>query len=207
MNAIAILDDHPLLLEGVVAFLSQQDGYTVYPFSQEATLHTFLAINTVDLVLLDMQLMDKSGLDVCVRLKQLRPTIPVLALSNVADRNLIYQFIQNGGDGYILKDASNEEFLRCIRFGLAGQEAFSDRARELYSGAEETFRALPRLTSREKEILQLIADGLTSNQIAERLFLSPVTVETHRRNLLTKFKVKNMIELVRLAMKNHLLGM
>ncbi|MGJ1410842.1 response regulator transcription factor [Sphingobacterium thalpophilum] len=207
MNAIAILDDHPLLLEGVVAFLSQQGGYTVYPFSQEATLHTFLAINTVDLVLLDMQLMDKSGLDVCVRLKQLRPTIPVLALSNVADRNLIYQFIQKGGDGYILKDASNEEFLRCIRFGLAGQEAFSDRARELYSEAEETFRALPRLTSREKEILQLIADGLTSNQIAERLFLSPVTVETHRRNLLTKFKVKNMIELVRLAMKNHLLGM
>ncbi|WP_282636989.1 response regulator transcription factor [Sphingobacterium thalpophilum] len=207
MNAIAILDDHPLLLEGVVAFLSQEGGYTVYPFSQEATLHTFLAINTVDLVLLDMQLMDKSGLDVCVRLKQLRPTIPVLALSNVADRNLIYQFIKNGGDGYILKDASNEEFLRCIRFGLAGQEAFSDRARELYSGAEETLRALPRLTSREKEILQLIADGLTSNQIAERLFLSPVTIETHRRNLLTKFKVKNMIELVQLAMKHHLLGL
>ncbi|MCW8311361.1 response regulator transcription factor [Sphingobacterium sp. InxBP1] len=207
MNAIAILDDHPLLLEGVVAFLSQEGGYTVYPFLQEATLHTFLAINTVDLVLLDMQLMDKSGLDVCVRLKQLRPTIPVLALSNVADRNLIYQFIKNGGDGYILKDASNEEFLRCIRFGLAGQEAFSDRARELYSGAEETLRALPRLTSREKEILQLIADGLTSNQIAERLFLSPVTIETHRRNLLTKFKVKNMIELVQLAMKHHLLGL
>ncbi len=68
-------------------------------------------------------------------------------------------------------------------------------------------KSLPRLTQREKEILILISNGLTTNQIAEQLFLSPVTVETHRRNLLTKFKVKNMIELVQLALKHKLLGL
>jgi len=115
--------------------------------------------------------------------------------------------MQAGGNGYILKDVTNEEFLRCVELGLDGNEAICDRAKELYRGAISTISGLPRLTQREKEILTLISKGLTTNQIAEQLFLSPVTVETHRRNLLTKFKVKNMIELVQLAMKHKLLGL
>ena len=207
MKVIAILDDHPLLLEGVVSFLNHQDHYSVYPFLEEASLMTFLRSNKVDLVLIDMQLLNKSGLDVCVQLKKLYPEIPVVALSNLADRNLIYQFIRNGGNGYILKDTSNEEFLRCVQLGLAGQEALSDGAKELYLGTVDVIQSLPRLTKREREILRMISEGNTSNEIAEKLFLSPVTIETHRRNLLTKFKVKNMIELVQLAVKHKLLDL
>ncbi|MDM1294142.1 response regulator transcription factor [Sphingobacterium sp. N143] len=207
MKTITVLDDHPLLLEGVVSFLNNQKGYRVYPFLTEQLLSEFLGSTKVDLVLVDMQLSDRSGLDVCLRLKKLYSSIPVVALSNLADRNLIFQFMQNGGNGYILKDVANEEFLRCVRLGLEGREALCDRAKELYTGAVSTLRELPRLTQREKEILIMISNGYTSNQIAEKLFLSPVTIETHRRNLLTKFKVKNMIELVQLALKHNLLGL
>jgi DNA-binding NarL/FixJ family response regulator len=139
--------------------------------------------------------------------KKLFPEVPIIALSNLADRNLIFQFMHNGGNGYILKDVSNGEFLDCVQLGLEGREAICDRAKELYTGAVSTMNSLPRLTHREREILILISNGLTTSQIAEQLFLSPVTVETHRRNLLTKFKVKNMIELVQLALKHKLLGL
>lgn len=207
MKIIAILDDHPLLLEGVTSFLNNQNGYKVYSFLEEVSLIEFLNCTRVDLVLMDMQLVNTSGLDVCLQVKKLFPMIPVIALSNLADRNLIFQFMQNGGNGYILKDVSNGEFLRCVKLGLNGKEALCDKAKDLYAGAVTSMEDLPHLTRREKEILIMISNGHTSNQIAERLFLSPVTVETHRRNLLTKFKVKNMVELVQLALKHKLLGL
>ncbi|GAA0883150.1 response regulator transcription factor [Sphingobacterium siyangense] len=207
MKIIAVLDDHPLLLEGVASFLNNQDGYLVYPFLEEITLIEFLKVTKADLLLMDMQLLKTNGVDVCTQVRKLFPMIPIVALSNLADGNLIFQFMQAGGNGYILKDVSNEEFLGCVQLGLDGKEAICDRAKELYRGAISTISSLPRLTQREKEILILISNGLTTNQIAEQLFLSPVTVETHRRNLLTKFKVKNMIELVQLAMKHKLLGL
>lgn len=207
MKIIAILDDHPLLLEGVTSFLNNQNGYKVYSFLEEVSLIEFLDCTRVDLVLMDMQLVNTSGLDVCLQVKKLFPMIPVIALSNLADRNLIFQFMQNGGNGYILKDVSNGEFLRCVKLGLNGKEALCDKAKDLYAGAVTSMEDLPHLTRREKEILIMISNGHTSNQIAERLFLSPVTVETHRRNLLTKFKVKNMVELVQLALKHKLLGL
>lgn len=205
MKIIAVLDDHPLLLEGVTSFLNNQKGYKVYSFLKEVSLMEFLNTTKVDLVLMDMQLLNISGLEVCVQLKKLFPWVPVVALSNIADRNLIFQFMQNGGNGYILKDVSNDEFLRCVHLGLDRKVALCDKAKELYTGAVSSLQDLPRLTQREKEILTMIANGHTSNQIAEKLFLSPVTIETHRRNLLTKFKVKNMIELVQLALKHKLL--
>lgn len=207
MKIIAILDDHPLLLEGVTSFLNNQNGYKVYSFLEEVSLIEFLDCTRVDLVLMDMQLVNTSGLDVCLQVKKLFPMIPVIALSNLADRNLIFQFMQNGGNGYILKDVSNGEFLRCVELGLNGKEALCDKAKDLYAGAVTSMEDLPHLTRREKEILIMISNGHTSNQIAEKLFLSPVTVETHRRNLLTKFKVKNMVELVQLALKHKLLGL
>ncbi|RKO71741.1 DNA-binding response regulator [Sphingobacterium puteale] len=207
MKIIAILDDHPLLLEGVTSFLNNQNGYKVYSFLEEVSLIEFLDCTRVDLVLMDMQLVNTSGLDVCLQVKKLFPMIPVIALSNLADRNLIFQFMQNGGNGYILKDVSNGEFLRCVKLGLNGKEALCDKAKDLYAGAVTSMEDLPHLTRREKEILIMISNGHTSNQIAEKLFLSPVTVETHRRNLLTKFKVKNMVELVQLALKHKLLGL
>ncbi|WP_313267704.1 response regulator transcription factor [Sphingobacterium sp.] len=207
MKIITVLDDHPLLLEGVASFLNNQDGYQVYPFLEEVSLIEFLNTTKADLLLMDMQLLNTSGVEVCAQVRKLFPLIPIVALSNLADGNLIFQFMQAGGNGYILKDVSNGEFLDCVQLGLEGREAICDRAKELYTGAVSTMKSLPRLTQREKEILILISNGLTTNQIAEQLFLSPVTVETHRRNLLTKFKVKNMIELVQLALKHKLLGL
>jgi len=207
MKIIAVLDDHPLLLEGVTSFLNNQKGYKVYSFLEQVSLIEFLDKTKVDLVLMDMQLLNTSGLDVCLQVKKLFPEVPVVALSNLADRNLIFQFMRNGGNGYILKDVSNDEFLRCVQLGLDGKKALCDRAKDLYAGAVTSMEDLPRLTRREKEILTMVADGYTSNQIAEKLFLSPVTIETHRRNLLTKFKVKNMIELVQFALTHKLLGL
>ncbi|MDR2276036.1 MAG: response regulator transcription factor, partial [Sphingobacterium sp.] len=100
MKTIAVLDDHPLLLEGVTSFLNNQLGYSVYSFLEEKTLLEFMVNTTIDLLLMDMQLSGTSGLEVCLQVKKLFPEVPIIALSNLADRNLIFQFMHNGGNGY-----------------------------------------------------------------------------------------------------------
>jgi DNA-binding NarL/FixJ family response regulator len=116
------------------------------------------------------------------------------------------KMLQNGASGYLLKNSSADEVVSCINEALAGQIALSREAREIM--AKPTARdlhILPALTKREKEIIKLVADGNTSAVIAAQLHVSPLTVETHRRNLMQKFNVKSMAAAIKVAMDNGLL--
>lgn len=202
---IAIVDDHPMILEGVKSLFEKDAKFQVYAFSKGAAVLDFIQENPIDVVLLDIVLNDGSGLDFCKIIKQKTPQSIVIALSNQAERGVIFRFLENGGNGYVLKNADSHEIIEGIEKALAGDMALSKEVQEIMLSTPTTHLELPRLTKREKQILQAIAKGNTSAEIAELLFISVITVETHRRNLLQKFKAKNMMELITIVVENQLI--
>ena len=202
---LAIVDDHPMILEGLKSLLEKNAKFHVFSFTKGTTVIDFIQQNKIDVVLLDIVLNDGNGLDFCKIIKQKAPKSIVIALSNQAERSIIFRFLENGGNGYILKNADSQEIIEGIEKALNGDLVLSKEAQEIMLRNAVTDFELPRLTKREKQILQAIAKGNTSAEIAEQLFISVITVETHRRNLLQKFKAKNMIELVKVATENQLI--
>lgn len=202
---LAIVDDHPMILEGLKSLLEKDSKFHVFSFTKGAAVIDFIQENKIDVVLLDIVLSDGNGLDFCKIIKQKAPQSVVIALSNQAERSIIFRFLENGGNGYILKNADSQEIIEGIEKALNGDLALSKEVQEIMLRTSVTNFELPRLTKREKQILQAIAKGNTSAEIAEQLFISVITVETHRRNLLQKFKAKNMMELVKIATENQLI--
>lgn len=202
---LAIVDDHPMILEGLKSLLEKDSKFHVFSFTKGAAVIDFIQENKIDVVLLDIVLSDGNGLDFCKIIKQKAPQSIVIALSNQAERSIIFRFLENGGNGYILKNADSQEIIEGIEKALNGDLALSKEVQEIMLRTSVTNFELPRLTKREKQILQAIAKGNTSAEIAEQLFISVITVETHRRNLLQKFKAKNMMELVKIATENQLI--
>lgn len=202
---LAIVDDHPMILEGLKSLLEKDTKFHVFSFTKGAAVIDFIQENKIDVILLDIVLSDGNGLDFCKIIKQKAPQSIVIALSNQAERSIIFRFLENGGNGYILKNADSQEIIEGIEKALNGDLALSKEVQVIMLRTSVTDFELPRLTKREKQILQAIAKGNTSAEIAEQLFISVITVETHRRNLLQKFKAKNMMELVKIATENQLI--
>lgn len=163
-------------------------------------------LKKVHIILLDVFLPDTNGIDLCLRIKRSYPGKIVLAISSQAERSIITQMIKNGADGYLLKSAGLEEFKYCIRSAIAGKKAFSAEVSEiLHKATIADLQPIPRLTKREKEILNLLRKGKSTQEISDLLFLSYLTVQTHRRNLLNKFGLKNVVELINFCNENALL--
>lgn len=204
---LVIVDDHPIVLEGLQKLLTDVNEIEIKGcFTNGKRFMSFLRDNEVNVVLLDITLPDANGIELCKEIKMISPQTHVLALSNHSQRSIILQMLQNGATGYMLKNVSSEELVNCIHDALQGRITFSNAVKEIM--AQPTIRELsgpPRLTRREVEILGLIAGGDTTSMIAESLFLSPLTVETHRKNLLQKFQVKNVASLIKIAMEQGLI--
>lgn len=203
---LAIVDDHPMILEGLKS-LFQREGsrYQLFCFTKGEALLDFIQENRVDVVLLDIVLHDGSGLDFCKAIKQKSIHTRVLGISNQEERSIIFRFLENGGSGYILKNADAMEIVSCVEKALHGELALSKQVAEIMLSPVFIPVELPRLTKREQQVLQAISNGLTSAEIANQLFISVITVETHRRNLLQKFKAKNMFELIKIATTHKLI--
>ncbi|MBE7174805.1 MAG: response regulator transcription factor [Mucilaginibacter polytrichastri] len=199
-TSVVIVDDHPIVIQGIKALVQQaHDLHFAGYFENGKSFLEFLGQNKTDVVLLDITLPDLNGLELCREVRKMAPETRIIALSNHSERSIITQMIQNGAAGYLLKNASAEEITSCIHDVLSGKVAFSREVNEILARHSTDAVGVPELTRREKEILQLIAQGQTSNEIAEKLFISPFTVETHRRNLMQKFEVKNVVSLIRVA--------
>lgn len=202
---IAIVDDHPVVIEGLKALLKTEDYLHTVSFTTGAGILSHIQENEVNVVLLDIMLPDANGIDICKQLKKIAPQTNIIALSNQAERSIIMQMLQNGASGYVLKNAGAAELLHCIKDALDGNICFSKEVKEIMARPSRyELQSIPALTRREKEIIKLIASGKTTHQIAENLFLSPFTVETHRRNLLQKLRVKNVAELIKIAVDYRL---
>ncbi|NML21639.1 response regulator transcription factor [Pseudoflavitalea sp. G-6-1-2] len=203
---LAIVDDHPVVIEGLQRLLNSRDYLDVAgTFTSGNAFLQHLKGNKIDIVLLDISLPDINGMELCKEIKKRSPGTSVLVLSNHSERSIIMQMLQNGASGYLLKNASADELLNCINEALNGQISFSNEIKQIIARpSAHELKEVPQLTRREKEILHLISDGLTTPQIAEKLSLSQLTIETHRRNLLQKFDVNNVAALIKVAVQQGL---
>ncbi|KYH03788.1 MULTISPECIES: response regulator [Chryseobacterium] len=203
---IVIVDDHPIVIEGLRMMLRSQPFFNVAgSFASGAETLSFIRSEMVDIVLLDITLPDSNGTELCREIKKISPSTSVIMFSNRSERSIIMQSIQNGASGYLLKNTSIDDLVIGIRGALSGDIVFCNETKQIISLPSQTTLPIPRLTKREKQILQMVAQGKTSNVIAEELFLSPLTVDTHRKNLLQKFQAKNSTELINLAVQQRMI--
>lgn len=203
---LAIVDDHPIVIEGLVKLLSKKKIFQIAgTFTNGDDFINFFRKTRVDIVLLDIILPGVTGMDICSTIKKMSPDTVVLALSNHEERSAIMKMLENGASGYLLKNASIDELTNCIMEALNGQISFSTAIKEIISKPQINEPVVTKLTVREKEILKLIAAGITTARIAEMLFLSKFTVENHRKNLLQKLQVKNVAGLISTATKQGLI--
>jgi len=151
----------------------------------------------VDVILLDINLPDESGIKLCLKIKELNSDIKIIGISNYSQRSYIDDMIQNGASGYLLKNVGKDELIKSIERVFANKKYFSDDIQEMLFQKNEN--PTINITQREKQILNLISEGITSNQIAEKLFISPLTADTHRKNLLIKFEAINTAQLIKKA--------
>jgi DNA-binding NarL/FixJ family response regulator len=204
---VFIIDDHPMVVAGLNSLLGRLENIDVAgAVSNAFDAIPFLKKNKTDVILLDINLPDISGIDLCKKIHKEFPEIKILGISTFSERSYISRMIENGASGYLIKSASAEEIAEAIETVLKGKIYLSVSmghiAKPLSIMPSDN---LPALTKREKEILQLISEGFTNNQIAEKLFISPLTVDSHRKNLLTKLNVNNTASLIKLAVQNGLI--
>ncbi|MEQ1552749.1 MAG: response regulator transcription factor [Ferruginibacter sp.] len=206
MIKIYIVEDHSVVIEGIYSLLQNEKGIQVVGYAINASnCINYFTTNTADVILMDIGLPDMSGIDLCTLIKKKYPGIMVIALSTFNQGTYINKMMAAGANGYLLKNTNKIEMLEAIKIVAEGKIYLSfDADKELQLTKNETHK-LPLLTKREKEILLLISEGLTNQQIKEKLFISIDTVDTHRKNLHTKLNVKNTAMLIKYAVQHNLL--
>ena len=192
---VVIVDDHPLVIEG---FKNVIHGGTKLAlkgqFSTARALQEFVGLAEIDVLLLDITLPDGNGIQLCRDIKKKYPGLVVLAISNLSERSIIQQMLHSGANGYLLKTADAADILFCIREALNGKLALSAEIKQNFDlRALKEPTEIPELTKREQQILRLLAEGNKSADIAEKLFISPLTVKTHRAALLQKFQTGTLV--------------
>jgi DNA-binding NarL/FixJ family response regulator len=206
MTKVFIIDDHPMVVEGLQSLLNRLENVEVCgSVSNAFDAIPFIEKNIPDVILLDINLPEISGIELCKKIHQQFPSIKILGISTFSERSYISRMIENGASGYLIKSASADEIAEAIQTVMLGKMYLSVAMEHMMKPLSVLpSDDLPALTKREKEVLQLISEGLTNNQIAEKLFISPLTVDSHRKNLLTKLSVNNTASLIKLAVKHGL---
>jgi DNA-binding NarL/FixJ family response regulator len=206
MIRVFIVDDHPVVVEGIHSLLANEKELTwVGHALSAAACSEFFNTHDTDVLLMDISLPDKSGVDLCVEIKNKKPLVSILALTTLNQASYIQKMMENGASGYVLKNCDKEELIEAIHAVASGKTFLSHDAFEIITHATTKKEAVPRITRREKEILDLVVEGLTSGEIATKLFVSQWTVDSHRKSLMTKFNTKNTASLIKYAFENGLI--
>lgn len=200
---VFIVDDHYMVIEGIRSLLQQEKDIEWMGHAMNAaSCLAFLQQQQPDIILMDINLPDKSGIDLCAEVKKKYPGIFIIGLSTFNQQSFIQRMMDNGASGYVLKNATQEELMEGINTVMKGKLYLSgEAALSLHNNQTE----IPVLTRREKEVLELIASGMTNNEIAAKLYVSVATVDTHRKNLLAKFDARNIAMLIKAAVKMQLI--
>ena len=194
-----IVDDHYMVIEGIRSLLQNEKEIDwMGHATNAASCLAFLKQQQPDVILVDINLPDISGIDLCKEVRAKYPSIFVIGLSTFNQQAYVRNMMENGASGYVLKNADKSELLEAITTVMLGKNYLSH---EVSLSLRESDNSLPPVTRREKEVLQLIAEGLTNTEIAEKLFISIATVNTHRKSLLEKFDAKNTAILISKGIK------
>jgi len=203
MIKVAIVDDHKILTEGLQGLIAGSGLAIVVNVAHSASeCRRSLGFCKPDVLLLDVSLPDISGLDFCKEVKAQFPEIKILALTTHNEYSIVRQMLDNGASGYLIKNAMTEEILAGIKTVAAGETFLCHEIDILMKRPKETHIWL---SHREQELLKLVAEGLTNGEIANRIFLSPETIKSYRKNLLLKLDAKNTAVLVRIAIEKKLI--
>lgn len=211
-SKVLLVDDHQIVLDSLSLLLSSFEGLSVagaYTDGRQAL--QYYQEHGADIVITDMRMPGFSGVELCSDIRRFDPDVKVLMLTMVEDVKQIREAIKAGVNGYVLKMADADELLLAIRTILDGRRYYSDEVViELAVGKDENLTTKPgtfaKLTLRELEILRLVGKEMSTNEIAEKLFISVPTVETHRRNLMQKIGAKSVVGMVLFAVKHDLLN-
>ncbi|CAN5545464.1 response regulator transcription factor [soil metagenome] len=208
MITILIIDDHPLVRDGIQTMLKDELTLRINGVCKNAAeALSYLSTSEPDIILLDISLPDMDGLELCEKIRAKNKKSRIIALTSTNEAGIITGLWQRGGNGYLLKNMERTELLEAIETVTSGKvylsKAANEKVLERFQNTSSASSA-PLVTRREKEILQLLADGMKGPQIAEKLFLSPLTIETHRKNLLRKFNANSVQLLLKIARDNDL---
>lgn len=201
---ILVVDDHPMVLEGMKSMLSQISfvGVNAVAVNAYEAMELIKKAHT-DIVITDINMPEISGMNLALKIRHEFPEVKIIAMSTFKERSYISQMIQNGASGYLVKSASKEEIEEALLSVFEGKLYMSLDV-NLSLAEKNELNNIPVLSRREKEVLLLIADGMTNPQIAAKLFLSMHTVDSHRKNLLTKFGINNTASLIKLAVRYNM---
>lgn len=210
MTAIKVIlvDDHQVIREGLKMLLNAHGGIEVVGEADSGRKVIAMLQRVVpDVIVMDVSMPELNGIDATARIRKEYPDVRILALSMHMDRRFVEGMLKAGASGYLVKDCAATELVSAIEFVITGDIYLSPKiaGKVVKSYLEQpSARAMSgtdTLTSREREILQLIAEGNDSKQIAFELCLSPKTVETHRRNIMEKLNIHNVAKLTKFAIK------
>lgn len=196
---VFIVDDHFMVIEGIRSILQDEENinWLGHALNSSSCLD-FLEMYQPNVILMDISLPDESGIDLCKQVIKKYPKIKILGLSTYNQQSVVKDMLKSGASGYLLKNASKEELLEAITAVMNGEEYL---CMEVAASLQQTETSNPIITKREKEVLGLICDGFTNPEIAEKLFISLPTANTHRKSLLAKFGAKNVASLVKMAVE------
>ncbi|PZF70834.1 response regulator [Taibaiella soli] len=203
---VAILDDHPLVLKGFANVIGSHSNFTLAGvYNSEAELINGLKKEQPDVLLLDIQMPGRLGDEIAISIRKLYPEIRMLAITNLDSVLYANLMFKNGVLGYVLKTTQESELMKAIEEVYNNNTFMDISMKEKMAQLDQVLRKnqsfKPNLTPREGEILQLLVDGFSSQEISDRLFLGLTTVEKYRKNILLKMDVKNTAGLVSKALK------
>lgn len=208
---ILLADDHTILRQGLRSLLSGLPGMSVVGEAENGRQAVQLARELKpDLAIMDVSMPDLNGIDATAQIRALDPPVRVIALSMYSDRRFVQQMFKSGAAGYLLKDCAAEELARAVRTVMDGQAYLSPAIAGVVVGeflrglTAEGTPGFPTLTAREREVLQLIAEGRSTKEVASRLSVSVKTVETHRRQIMEKLQVNSVADLTKYAIREGL---
>ncbi|ADV49524.1 response regulator transcription factor [Cellulophaga sp. E16_2] len=208
---LIIADDHKMFIDGLISILNEAPEFSVILTAKNgAQVEKYLSINSADnihLLITDLTMPEMGGIELNKIVKSKYPSLKTLVVSMHIDGMMIDKLIKNNVDGYVPKNAEKEELLTAIRSIIKGEKYFSPEIKKAYTDAMFENKKMEEisLTDREKEVLKLIAEENTTQEIADKLFLSKHTIESYRKNLISKLNVKNLAGLTKHALKMGLL--
>jgi DNA-binding NarL/FixJ family response regulator len=204
-----------MFVDGIDSILSTEKNIQVVGrcYDGPSTVE-FIKENDADILLLDVNLPGMNGIDVCKSMAKTSSKTKIIAISMFNEESYVTEILNNGAQGYILKNTGREELLKAIDTVMNGKSYFSKEVTQtIMKGLMKSRKAsnastkfIPKVSRREKEVLKLIIEEFTTQEIANQLFISLKTVESHRSSLLAKLNARNSAGLVRIALENNILG-
>ncbi|MFO7812290.1 MAG: response regulator transcription factor [Pelovirga sp.] len=208
---ILLADDHQMLREGLRSLLVKEAGLEVVAEAANGRDAVSLALKLVpEIVIIDISMPDLNGIEAARQIIAKAPQVKIIALSVHADQRFVMEMLKVGASGYLLKDSAFEELNQAIRAVLANRTYLCHEISQMVVGdyihnlKQTDNSAYSILTTREREVLQLFAEGNSTAQIAKRLHVSVKTIETHRQNIMGKLNLRSIAELTKYAIREGL---